>query len=133
MRVSRSNGKVDFPGPSAKDLGDEYPRGVEMFNQGEYFESHEVLEAAWVPTEPPARFFLQALIHVAVSFHHLHHDNLIGAVRQMEKALAKLEPFQPAYAGLDTRRLFKEARAWRAFFVGEAPRPASAPHMRFLS
>ena len=34
-------------------------RGIQLFNDGEFFECHEVLEEAWTPERGPRRLFLQ--------------------------------------------------------------------------
>jgi predicted metal-dependent hydrolase len=86
-------------------------RGIELFNHGEFFECHEVLEEAWTPERDPRRLFLQALIHVAVGFYHSRRDNPVGACRQLRKALRKLSPYRPSCEGIDTERLFHEAQA----------------------
>jgi predicted metal-dependent hydrolase len=86
-------------------------RGIELFNEREFFECHEVLEAAWTPERGPRRLFLQALIHVAVGFYHSERGNSVGASRQLRKALRKLSEFLPSREGVDTERLFREAQA----------------------
>ena len=32
-------------------------RGIELYNAGEFFEAHEVLEEAWTPERGPRRLF----------------------------------------------------------------------------
>ena len=86
-------------------------RGVQLFNHGEYFECHEVLEAAWTPERDPRRLFLQSLIHVAVGFYHHQRGNPVGAVRQLRKGLRKLAVYLPVCETIDTRRLHGEVRA----------------------
>ena len=86
-------------------------RGIQLFNDGEFFECHEVLEAAWTPERGPRRLFLQALIHVAVGRYHCQRSNPAGASKQLRKALRKLGAYLPEYEGVDTARLACEARA----------------------
>jgi uncharacterized protein len=85
--------------------------GVELFNRGEYFECHEVLELAWTPERGPRRLFLQGLIHVAVGFYHHQRANPVGACRQLRKALRKLEAYLPEYEGVNTGHLHRDAAA----------------------
>lgn len=59
------------------------------------------------------RFFLQALIHMAVAWHHATRGNPPGALRQIDKGLRKLAGYLPVHAGVDTRRLYHDAQAWR--------------------
>jgi predicted metal-dependent hydrolase len=85
-------------------------RGIALFNRGEYFACHEVLEAGWAPERGPRRLFLQSLIHVAVGFHHHRRGNPAGAMRQLRKALGKLAAYLSACESVDTARLSREAR-----------------------
>jgi len=88
-----------------------FQEGIRLFNHGEFFECHEVLEAVWTPERGPRRLFLQSLIHVAVGFYHHGRGNPAGAVRQLRKALRKLAGYLPEYEGIDTERLYEEAAA----------------------
>jgi predicted metal-dependent hydrolase len=83
-------------------------RGIALFNHGEYFECHEVLEEAWTPERGPRRLFLQALIHMAVGFYHNRRGNPPGAQRQLRKGLRKLAAYLPACERVDTARLERE-------------------------
>ena len=92
-------------------MHDRFREGLRLFNHGEFFECHEVLEEVWTPERGPRRLFLQALIHVAVGFYHHGRDNPVGAVRQLRKALRKLAAYLPECEGIDTARLYQEAEA----------------------
>src|SRR5205823_5532295 len=85
-------------------------RGIALFNAGEFFEAHEVLEEAWTPERGPRRLFLQSLIHVAVGAYHDSRGNPVGACRQLRKALRKMEAYLPLCEGVDTARLYRDAR-----------------------
>ena len=95
--------------------------GVRLFNDREFFECHEVLEEEWTPEQGPRRFFLQALIHLAVAMHHWQRGNTRGAIGQFRKGLGKLEPYLPSYEGIDTGRLFHDAEASLALVEAAAP------------
>jgi predicted metal-dependent hydrolase len=86
-------------------------RGIALFNHGDYFECHEVLEEAWTPERGPRRLFLQALIHMAVGFYHNQRGNPPGAQRQLRKGLRKLAAYLPACERVDTARLEREVLA----------------------
>jgi predicted metal-dependent hydrolase len=85
--------------------------GLELFNRGEFFDCHEVLEAEWTPERGPRRLFLQALIHVAVGLYHLERANPTGAIRQLRKGLRKLAGYLPVCEDIDTARLYDDALA----------------------
>src|ERR1700690_733666 len=84
-------------------------RGIALFNHGEFFECHEVLEEAWTPERGPRRLFLQSLIHVAVGSYHCERGDWLGPARQLRKALRKLSAYLPSCEGVDTERLYREA------------------------
>ena len=85
-------------------------RGIALFNHGEYFECHEVLEEAWTPERGDRRLFLQSLIHMTVGFYHNERGNPAGALRQLRKGLRKLAAYLPACERVDTARLDREVR-----------------------
>jgi uncharacterized protein len=92
-------------------VNSEFRRGVELFNAGEFYECHEVLEDLWRPSEGGGRFFLQSLIHFAVGFYHHQQGNRTGAELQLRKALAKLAGYLPVYRDIDTARLYRQGQA----------------------
>ena len=92
-------------------MSDGFQRGIELFNRGEFFQSHEVLEDVWTLERGPRRLFLQSIIHVAVGLHHHHNGNPAGAEKQLRKALKKLANYRPACEGIDTARLFRDTQA----------------------
>ncbi len=85
-------------------------RGIELFNAGEFYECHEVLEDVWRPSRGAERYFLQALIHVAVGFYHHQQGNRIGAELQLRKGLRKLAGYLPAFDGVNTAQLYREGQ-----------------------
>ena len=86
-------------------------RGIELFNAGEFYECHEVLEDVWRLSRGAERFFLQALIHFAVGFYHHRQGNPVGAELQLRKGLRKLAGYLPVFEGVDTARLYREGQA----------------------
>ncbi len=91
---------------------DLFSRGLRLFNEREFFECHEVLEAVWTPERGPRRLFLQALIHLAVGFYHHTQGNREGTLRQLRKGLKKLAAYLPEREGVDTARLYAESSGW---------------------
>ena len=63
------------------------------------------------PDQGEERFFLQALIHFAVGFYHHQQGNPMGADLQLRKGLRKLAGYLPAFQGVDTAKLYREAQA----------------------
>ena len=87
---------------------------IALFNDGAYFEAHEVLEAEWLHAPHAGRYFLQAIIHMAVAWHHATGGNLRGALRQVDKGLRKLAGYLPDCHGIDTAALYRNAQSWQS-------------------
>jgi hypothetical protein len=68
-----------------------FREGVQEFNERRFFNCHETLERIWCTAEGDFRLLLQGMIHAAVALHHLNNKNRIGAERQLEKSLSKLQ------------------------------------------
>ena len=93
------------PEPSFEDA-------VALFNRGEFFECHEVLEDLWRPLAPgPEKTFLQGLLQVGVGFHHLTKRNYRGVDKVLTRGINYLQPYAPRCFGVDVERLMKEASA----------------------
>ncbi len=97
--------------------------GILLFNAGEFFACHEVLEEAWTHERGPRRLFLQAIIHVAVGLYHWQRGNAAGAAGQVGKALRKLTGYLPSYEGIDTTRLYADALTIATLIDAGSPVP----------
>jgi uncharacterized protein len=86
-------------------------QGIEMYNRGEYYECHEVLEDAWRAEENDVRFLYQGILQIGVAFHHLGNDNWRGAVGLLGGGIEKVSRYRPKCMGVDTQALVIEAQA----------------------
>lgn len=98
------------PAPGASQALDcaELRDFVRLFESGEFFASHEVLEARWLRTRDP---FEQGLIIFASAFVHRDRGNAHGARRQLEKALRYFAPYPAIHRGIDVDGLRAHAEA----------------------
>jgi predicted metal-dependent hydrolase len=103
-------------------------RGIHLFNAGEFFECHEVLEEEWTREHGPRRLFLQSLIHVAVGLYHAGRGNPVGASRQLRKAMRKLAGYLPDCEDVDTARLYRETGEALACIEAGDPAPEVRIH-----
>jgi len=85
------------------DLPAQYLRGIELFNAGRFFESHEALEEIWMKSEGAERELLHALIQSAAALHHFRRGNLKGASAVYRRAERKLAALPRNLLRLDTR------------------------------
>jgi predicted metal-dependent hydrolase len=85
---------------AADSTNDLFDQGIKLFNQGEFFDCHEVWEEIWKRSSGPEKMFLQGLIQAAVAILHAQRGNLDGAASLYKKSRAKLDRFPPRHAGI---------------------------------
>ncbi len=100
-----------------------FRRGVELFNQGEFYDAHEVLEDVWRETHGHRKKFLQGLIQVAVGLHHHHTGNLIGARSLLTKGREKLADYSQGYDGIAVAKLCAGIKKWEEALARGEPAP----------
>ena len=85
--------------------------GVDLFNQGHYFECHEVIEQAWNEEAGPVRIMYQGILQVGVACYHIQNKNWRGAMKVLDRGTSKLRRFEPTCMGIDLARLLRDAEA----------------------
>lgn len=63
---------------------------VDMFNQGDYYGCHDVLEEIWNDAEEPVRTLIHGILQCAVGFYHLFNQNHRGAMMELGEGVCKL-------------------------------------------
>jgi uncharacterized protein len=96
-------------------------RAVAQFNQREFFECHETLEAIWNVEPDPIRVLYKGILQVGVGCYHLLRRNYRGAVIKLQSGADYLEPFAPRCMGVEVSRLIADARRLRAALVALGP------------
>jgi uncharacterized protein len=87
---------------------DFYEHGIDLFNQGRFFECHEAWEEIWKRSDGEVKQFYQGLIQAAVAILHAQRGNLEGARSLYEKASARLDPIPHEHMGLAIGQLRAE-------------------------
>ena len=106
--------------------------GIRLFNEGAYFEAHEVLEDVWRAAPVQDKTFLQGLVQLAVAFHHRSTENLAGAASVLRKASRNLEQEPASAIGVDVASLRAAVQDWvRALADGAGL--ASPPRIPFIN
>ncbi|HEY8029584.1 MAG TPA: DUF309 domain-containing protein [Gaiellaceae bacterium] len=95
-------------------MADPYKAGLDHIRAGRYFEAHEELEIVWRAAPTEERDFYQGLVHVAVAWYQAGRGNRVGTERQLDKALRRLEPYEPAHRGVDVAALRLQLAELRA-------------------
>lgn len=88
-----------------------YLRGIEYFNECDFFEAHEAWEDLWSECRDDSRKFYQGLIQAAVALHHFGNGNVRGAKKLYHSSSRYLEPYCPVHIGLDLEKFLAEFHA----------------------
>jgi len=86
-----------------------YLEFIKLFNNREYWNSHEVLEHAWLEQkDSPNRLFYKALIQLAAVLFHVEKKQFRPASRLFLSASKYLQGYLPTCLGLEIEPLLKE-------------------------
>lgn len=109
----------------------ELAEGLGCYRKEEFFLAHEHWESEWLKVDEPEKTFLQALIQTAAAFHHLQRGNPEGTASLLRAALRRLDPFPPAYGGIEVATLRESIRAW-LLAIDQQGALSYPPHPRIL-
>lgn len=115
--VAKLARQVDTTALAAECAGALHPlavEGIALFNAGEYFEAHEVLEHAWNATPGPARELYRGILQVAVAYLQITRRNYNGALKMFLRMRQWLDPLPTECQGVNVAQLRADALATRA-------------------
>ncbi|MBL8693036.1 MAG: DUF309 domain-containing protein [Planctomycetes bacterium] len=72
-----------------------FEEGRALFNEGRFFECHEVWEHLWMETGDDRAHLLKGLLQAAIAIHHFRRSNFEGARKLFEGQKRILAPFRP--------------------------------------
>lgn len=101
------------PLPEPTSMPDGLREGITLFNQGRFYDAHEVIEHEWHAERGPIRRLYQGILQIGVGFHHALSGNHKGALLLLGDGIDKTSGFVPETLGIDTERLVTEARSCR--------------------
>jgi len=84
-------------------------QGIEQFNQAEFYDCHDTLEAIWMDAIASEKNFYQGILQIAVGCYHLGNYNWRGAVTLLGEGVRRLSYFQPTYAEIDVSQLVSQS------------------------
>ncbi len=106
-----------------KPVTESFEEGIDLFNEGKFFECHEAWEEVWKRSDGEAKLFYQGIIQAAVAILHAQRGNLNGAASMYAKASSKLDHLPSEHMGLalgELRQALKDFFAV-ALNAGEVP------------
>ncbi|HEY9824419.1 MAG TPA: DUF309 domain-containing protein [Stenomitos sp.] len=84
-----------------QELPPQFWQGVLAFQQGRFYECHDILEALWIEAQEPDKTFLQGVLQIAVACYHLTNCNWRGAVILLGEGIRRLSSYEPSYGQVD--------------------------------
>jgi predicted metal-dependent hydrolase len=81
-----------------------FAEGIRLFNQGNFFEAHEVWEEIWKKTDREEKIFYQGIIQAAAALVHVQRGNYKGALSIYFKSRPKLARFSGAWMEIDLEK-----------------------------
>jgi len=88
--------------------GSLHPRaiaGLKLFNEKQFFETHEELEAAWRDEKGPIRELYRGILQVAVVYLHITRANYDGALKVYARCLKWISDWPEVCRGIQVERL----------------------------
>lgn len=96
------------------ELSEKAKQGIDLFNRGEYFESHEELEHAWNEEQGAGKELYRAILQIAVAYLQIQRRNYNGAIKMFLRARQWIDPLPDICRGVDIAQLRNDAADARA-------------------
>ena len=104
-----------------------FVKGLELFNEKDYYGCHEVMETLWLETDPadPCRDLYKGVIQAAAAIYQLERGILSGALGLFKTSVVYLDKYKPKALGLNVEKLIRDLKI---FFTGGGK---TAPRLEF--
>ena len=108
--------------------------GIRLFNDGQFFECHDILETVYQEADDTHKPFLEGLIQLAAAFRiFCDFGEIKGPVRMIYQALIRFENYQPAFLQIRVKDFCQAAEAWAKAAEKKDAQPTAAniPKIQF--
>ena len=102
--------EVDFD--PERPVSDALKEGIQLFNEGEYEESHEDFEHGWLASESGDSDFFKGLVQAAICLHKLEQGQRDGAKKLHSGMRRYLASFLPTHRGVNVESLLLGMRVF---------------------
>ena len=103
---------------------------IALFDRGEWYACHDLIEDLWHQCQGPDRQALQGLLQIAVAHLHLERSNLRGATVLLGEGLGRLKPYGNEALGLQLEPLLAAvSRRLQALQQGLEPSDDPLPQL----
>ena len=94
-------------------MDDRLREGIKLFNNGRFFEAHEIWEAFYQDAENKDKPFLEGLVQLSTACRLIEDFGEIkGPVKLIYQALIRFENYQPTYLDVKVADLAATMEAW---------------------
>jgi predicted metal-dependent hydrolase len=83
--------------------------GLKQFNQRQFYDCHDTLEAIWIEASEYDKNFYQGILQIAVACYHLSNLNQRGAMILLGEGIKRLNEYQPLHYNVDVTQLVAES------------------------
>jgi predicted metal-dependent hydrolase len=97
-------------------------RGIDLFNDADFFSAHDYFEDLWMDCEQKNRLFFQGMVQISVGSYHLICANYKGALSQFNKGTEKLKNYVPYYLGVNLDKLLREVKLLSFLLEDNSPK-----------
>lgn len=96
--------------------------GLTKFNQGAYYQQHDLLEEQWMLTERPVRDLYRAVLQVGIAYFQIERGNYRGAMKMLQRSVQWLLLLPDTCQGVNVKQLREDSFRVRAELerLGEA-------------
>lgn len=93
-------------------------KGIELFNQGRYWDAHAAWEKEWLSAgEPDEKEFIRGMIMAAGALHHFQKKEFPGTGKLLAKSIEALELFKEAKTVINTDDFLRQLIAFEEKFT----------------
>lgn len=97
----------------AHDCGCELPvqarEAIDLFNRGDYYTQHDLLEALWRDTDSPVRELYRAVLQLGIAYYQVQQGNWRGAMKMVNRSLRWIHLLPDVCQGIDVVALRRNA------------------------
>lgn len=80
-------------------------KGIDMFNEGQFYKCHDYLEEAWMADESPGRNLYRGILQAGIAYYQIERGNYRGALKMLLRVRQWLGPLPDVCRGVDVARL----------------------------
>jgi hypothetical protein len=86
-----------------------FEEAIALFNGGDYYACHDVLEEIWHNAWQSDRAFYQGILQIAVGLYHLNSQNWHGATILLGEGTSRLPVYLPDYQTINIESLLEDS------------------------